>query len=88
MVIKIDEIKDEGIDLIDGALNEYIEAIKNYIFNIDSLINAHNVIDNSGLGEEFNKIIEGENALINSYLDNVLISFRDSLAEFKRFKKR
>ena len=87
MVIKIDEVNIDGIDVIDSVLDEYINAIKSQIFTKGSLVNAHNVIENSGLTDDFNSVIQGQNDLINSYIDNVLISFKNSLKDFKEFKK-
>ena len=88
MVIKIDDVNKDGISIIDNVLDEYVAAIKSQMFNKDSLVNAHNAIENSGLNDNFNKIIEEETALINSYIDNVLISFKKSLIDFKEFKER
>ena len=88
MIIKINDVNKDGIDVIDNVLDEYVDAIKSQMFNKDSLVNAHNVIENSGLSDDFDKIIDGETALINSYIDNVLISFKKSLKDFKEFKER
>lgn len=88
MVIKIDDVNKDGISIIDNVLDEYVNAIKSQMFNKNSLVNSHNVIENSGLNDDFNKIIEGETALINSYIDNVLISFKKSLKDFKEFKEK
>ncbi len=88
MVIKIDKINIDSIDVIENVLDEYIEAIRSQMFTKEAILNQHNVIDNSGLGDDFLNVINNENALINSYIDNVLLSFNKTLEEFKQFKEK
>ena len=88
MVIKIDKINIDSIDIIESVLEEYIEAIRSQMFTKESILNQHNVIDNSGLTDDFLNVISNENALINSYIDNVLLSFNKTLEEFKQFKEK
>lgn len=88
MVIKIDKVNKDSIDIIETVLDEYIEAIRSQMFTKDSLLNQHNVIENSGLNDDFEEIIKNENALVDSYIDNVLLSFKKSLDEFKQFKEK
>ena len=52
------------------------------------LLNQNNVIENSGLNDEIEEIISNENSLINSYVDNVLLSFNNSLVDFKNMKEK
>ena len=88
MVIKIDKVNKDSIDIIETVLDEYIEAIRSQMFTKDLLLNQHNVIENSGLNDDFEEIIKNENALVDSYIDNVLLSFKKSLDEFKQFKEK
>lgn len=88
MVIKIDKINVDGIDIIEAVLEEYIDAIKEQMFTKESLLNQHNAIENSGLNEDFEDILKNENALINSYIDNVLLSFNKTLEDFKNMKEK
>ena len=88
MVIKIDKINKDSIDIIENILDEYIGAIRAQMFTKDLILNQHNVIENSGLNDDFEEIIKNENALVDSYIDNVLLSFKNSLDEFKQFKEK
>ncbi len=88
MVIKIDEIRTESIDFIHDALKEYILAIKDGMFTKDELVNPYNVIEQAGLDNDINEIIEDDNRIINSYIDNVLVSLETSLMNFKKFKEK
>ena len=88
MVIRIDKIKPEGIDIIEAVLEEYIESIRNQMFTMDMIINQNNVIEETGLSDSISETVDNETALINSYIDNVLLSFNDSLEEFKRMKEK
>lgn len=88
MVIRIDKIKPEGIDIIEAVLEEYIESIRNQMFTMDMIINQNNVIEETGLSDSISETVNNETALINSYIDNVLLSFNDSLEEFKRMKEK
>lgn len=88
MVIKIDKINKDSIDIIENVLDEYIGAIRSQMFTKDLILNQHNVIENSGLNDDFEEIIKNENALVDSYIDNVLLSFKNSLDEFKQFKEK
>ena len=88
MVIKIDKINVDGIDIIEAVLEEYIDAIKEQMFTKESLLNQHNAIENSSSNEDFEDILKNENALINSYIDNVLLSFNKTLEDFKNMKEK
>jgi len=88
MVIKIDRINTDGIDVIEAILEEYIETIRGHIFTKDSLLNQHNIIEKTDLNDDLEEILDNEKALINSYIDNVLLSFNKSLEEFKNMKEK
>lgn len=88
MVIKIDEIREESIDFIADALKEYILAIKGEMFTKDNLVNPYNVIAKAGLDDDIDEIIDDDSRIVNSYIDNVLVSLDDSLMNFKKFKEK
>ena len=86
MVIKIDDIKEDSIDIIDSVLREYIDSIKTQMFTTRSLSNPNNILNTSGLYEEIDEIVVDQYELVNSYLENVLISLDKSLLDYKKFK--
>ena len=88
MVIKIDDIKKDSIDIIDSVLREYIDSIKTQMFTTRSLSNPNNILNTSGLYEEIDEIVVDQYELVNSYLENVLISLDKSLLDYKKFKNK
>ena len=88
MIIKIDDINTDSVDVLDRVVREYIEAIRGEMFEIDNLSNNNNILENAGLTEDFEKIIKKNNKLINSYIENVLVSFDTTLLDLKKFREK
>lgn len=88
MVIKIDDINTDSIDVLDRVVREYVETIRSEMFEIDNLTNNNNVLENEDLTEDFDKIIKKNNKLINSYIENVLVSFDTTLLDLKKFRNK
>ena len=87
MIIRIDRLNENGVNIINNVLDEYINAIRSQMFTLDTLSNNYNVVENSGLKEEINSIINSENELINSYINNILVSFKESLLNYRDYKE-
>lgn len=88
MIIKIDDINTDSVDVLDRVVREYIEAIRGEMFEIDNLSNNNNILENAELTEDFEKIIKKNNKLINSYIENVLVSFDTTLLDLKKFREK
>lgn len=88
MIIKIDDINTDSVDVLDRVVREYIEAIRGEMFDIDNLSNNNNILENAELTEDFEKIIKKNNKLINSYIENVLVSFDTTLLDLKKFREK
>ncbi len=88
MIIKIDDINKDSVDVLDRVVREYIEAIRGEMFEIDNLSNNNNILENAELTEDFEKIIKKNNKLINSYIENVLVSFDTTLLDLKLFREK
>ena len=88
MIIKIDDINTDSVDVLDRVVREYIEAIRGEMFDIDKLSNNNNILENAELTEDFEKIIKKNNKLINSYIENVLVSFDTTLLDLKKFREK
>lgn len=88
MIIKIDDINTDIVDVLDRVVREYIEAIRGEMFEIDNLSNNNNILENAELTEDFEKIIKKNNKLINSYIENVLVSFDTTLLDLKKFREK
>ena len=88
MIIKIDDINTDSVDVLDRVVREYIEAIRGEMFDIDTLSNNNNILENAELTEDFEKIIKKNNKLINSYIENVLVSFDTTLLDLKKFREK
>ncbi len=88
MIIKIDDINKDSVDVLDRVVREYIEAIRGEMFEIDNLSNNNNILENAELTEDFEKIIKKNNKLINSYIENVLVSFDTTLLDLKKFREK
>ena len=88
MIIKIDDINTDSVGVLDRVVREYIEAIRGEMFEIDNLSNNNNILENAELTEDFEKIIKKNNKLINSYIENVLVSFDTTLLDLKKFREK
>ena len=88
MIIKIDDINTDSVDVLDRVVREYIETIRGEMFEIDNLSNNNNILENAELTEDFEKIIKKNNKLINSYIENVLVSFDTTLLDLKKFREK
>ena len=88
MIIKIDDINTDSVGVLDRVVREYIEAIRGEMFDIDNLSNNNNILENAELTEDFEKIIKKNNKLINSYIENVLVSFDTTLLDLKKFREK
>ena len=88
MIIKIDDINTDSVDVLDRVVREYIEAIRGEMFEIDNLSNNNNILENAELTEDFEKIIKKNNKLINSYIENVLVSLDTTLLDLKKFREK
>ena len=88
MIIKIDDINTDSVDVLDRVVREYIEAIRGEMFEIDNLSNNNNILENAELTEDFEKKKKKNNKLINSYIENVLVSFDTTLLDLKKFREK
>ena len=88
MIIKIDDVNTDSVDILDRVVREYMEAIQSEMFTIDNLSDNNNVIENAELKEEFEEIIRKNNKLVNSYIENVLVSFDTTLLDLKKFREK
>lgn len=85
MAINIDKVNVNNIEMLDRVINEYVNVINNNLIRKNSLSNPHNVISNSGIEKELLGLISKEIESINSFTNNILLSFDNALLDYKKY---
>ena len=82
MEIKINEIKENNTDEIISAIDKYVNKLKEEMIDTNKLD-----IDNlEDIKEKVIELINDNNELVNSYIDNNLNNFKETLLEYKEYK--
>ena len=82
MEIKINEIKENNTDEIISAIDKYVNKLKEEMIDTNKLD-----IDNlEDIKEKVIELINDNNELVNSYIDNNLNNFKEKLLEYKEYK--
>ena len=82
MEIKINEIKENNTDEIISAIDKYVNKLKEEMIDTNKLD-----IDNlEDIKEKVIELINDNNELVNSYIDNNLNNFKEKLLEYQEYK--